>query len=299
VLVRVRESDWAQAWRSAADGSAVVTGVLLALCLPPSAPSWMVIAGGFVAMSLGKHVFGGLGNNLFNPALVARVFLLISFPTQMITWTPPVGGLMDTADERARAYAEQMAAMGVDGATYATPLGRLKEAQQTGASPETLAAIRAEVAAAYPSSRLFLGRVGGSVGEVSALALLLGAAVLLVRGIISWHIPVSFVAATAAVTGAAWAWQPAAFADPLLHVLSGGLLLGALYMATDPVTSPVTPRGQLLFGIGCGVITAVIRLWGGYPEGVAFAILLMNALTPLIDASTRPRRFGERRRRRA
>jgi electron transport complex protein RnfD len=257
----------------------------------------MVIVGGFVAMSLGKHAFGGLGNNPFNPALVARVFLLISFPTQMITWTPPVGTFTDTAADRARAYQQRMEHEGIEGATYATPLGRLKEAQRAGADPEALAEIRAEVRGDYPLTSLFLGRVGGSVGEVSALALLIGGAVLLLRGIITWHIPVSFVAATAAVTGAAWAVRPEVYADPLVHVLSGGLMLGAIYMATDPVTSPMTPLGQILFGFGCGLLTAVIRLWGGYPEGVAFAILIMNGLTPLIDASTRPRRFGERRRR--
>ena len=295
VFVRVRGSPWSAAWKAAGDGSAIVTGVLLALCLPPSSPTWMVVAGSAVAMALGKHVFGGLGNNPFNPALVARVFLLISFPTQMITWTPPVGKVTDSAADRAQAYSQQMAAQGIEGATYATPLGLLKEAQRDGTSAKAVAEIRAEVARAYPVSSLFLGRVGGSLGEVSALALLVGGAVLLRLRIITWHIPVSFVATTAAVTGLAWTWRPALHADPLVHVLSGGLLLGAIFMATDPVTCPMSQPGQIVFGTGCGLLTAVIRLWGGYPEGVAFTILIMNGLTPLIDASTRPRRFGERR----
>jgi electron transport complex protein RnfD len=295
VLLRLRGSSWPAAWQAARDASAVVTGVLLALCLPPSSPTWMVVVGSLVAMALGKHVYGGLGNNPFNPALVARVFLLISFPTQMITWTPPVGKVTDTASDRAQIYSETMAAQGIEGATYATPLGLLKEAQRDGTSAEEAAEIRAEVARAYPVSSLFLGRIGGSVGEVSALALLLGGAVLLWRRIITWHIPISFVASTAAVTGLAWALRPEVYADPVVHVLSGGLLLGALFMATDPVTCPMSQPGQIIFGVGCGLLTAVIRLWGGYPEGVAFAILVMNGVTPLIDASTRPRRFGERR----
>jgi electron transport complex protein RnfD len=184
----------------------------------------------------------------------------------------------------------------LDGQTYATPLARLKDAVRNQADPAKLAAIRAEIEERYPVLDLFLGQTGGSLGETSALALLLGAALLLWRRIITWHIPLAFLATTAAVTGIAWAVQPGVYANPLLHVLGGGLILGAFFMATDMVTSPVTRVGMLIFGAGCGLITAVIRLWGSYPEGVSFAILIMNALVPLIDRYTPGRRFGETRR---
>jgi electron transport complex protein RnfD len=291
LMVRARGRSWSEVRRSALDGSAIVTGVLLALNLPAASPWWMLLVGAFVAMGLGKHVFGGLGHNPFNPALVARVFLLISFPTQMLTWSAPVDSFTQSCAARLEADRAQL-----DGQTYATPLGRLKDALRNQADPAKLAAIRAEIAERYPVLDLFLGRIGGSLGETSALALLLGAALLLWRRIISWHIPLSFVAATAAVTGLAWALQPEAYASPLVHVLSGGLLLGAIFMATDLVTSPVTRAGMLIFGAGCGLITAVIRLWGAYPEGVSFAILIMNALVPLIDRYTPGRKFGEARR---
>jgi len=293
LFVAVRGSTLRQAVGCASDGSAIITGVLLALNLPASAPWWLVLIGALTAMSLGKHLFGGLGHNPFNPALVARVFLLISFPAQMLDYSPPVEDLTRSYD-----------AAEVDGETYATPLGKLKEAARAGADPVQQARLREEIRRDYPLLDLFLGfrpggpgRVGGCLGEVSGLALLLGAAILLWRRIITWHIPLSFAAATAVVTGIAWAADPAACANPLYHLLGGGLLLGALYMATDMVTSPVTARGMLVFGAGCGLITAVIRLWGAYPEGVSFAILIMNGLTPLIDRVTRPRKFGQANRR--
>ena len=291
LMLKARGRAWDEVRRSALDGSAVVTGVLLALNLPAASPWWLLLVGAFVAMGLGKHVFGGLGHNPFNPALVARVFLLISFPTQMLTWSSPVDSFDQSTDARMdRDRAE------LDGQTYATPLGKLKEAVRNQADPAKLAAIRAEIAERYPVADLFLGRTGGSLGETSALALLLGAALLLWRRIITWHIPLTFIAATAAVTGLAWALHPEAYADPLTHVLGGGLILGACFMATDMVTSPVSRTGMLIFGAGCGLITAVIRLWGAYPEGVSFAILIMNALVPLIDRYTPGRKFGETRR---
>ncbi|MBK6897772.1 MAG: RnfABCDGE type electron transport complex subunit D [bacterium] len=252
------------------DYSAVVTGVLLAMNLPSGSPWWLVLIGSVVAIGLGKAVYGGLGYNPFNPALVARVFLLISFPVQMTTWVVPQGP--GTA---------------LDAATGATPLGAIKEAVGLG---------RTVADAGAPGLRdLLLGNVGGSFGEVSALALLLGGLWLLWRGVIRWQVPVAFMAVTALVTGIAHLADPAHYASPLVHLLGGGLMLGAWFMATDMVTSPVTRRGLLIFGAGCGLLTAVIRLWGGYPEGVSFAILLMNAATPLIDRWTRPRVFGEAR----
>jgi len=253
--------------RTVGDLSAVVTGVLLAMNLPSTSPWWLVLIGCLVAIGLAKVIYGGLGCNPFNPALVARVFLLISFPVPMTRWAVPGGP-----------------GTPLDAATGATPLGAVKEAV-------TLGRTVADAGAGAPLD-LLVGRTGGSFGEVSALALLLGGLFLLWRGHIRWQIPVGFLGATALITGVFWRIDPARYADPLFHMLAGGLMLGAFFMATDMVTSPVTRRGMLIFGVGCGVLTAVIRLWGGYPEGVSFAILLMNAATPLIDRYVRPRVFG-------
>ncbi len=226
------------------DYSAAVTGLLVAFGVPAGLPLWIVAIGAAIAIAIGKQVFGGLGNNPFNPALVGRAVLLASWPAQMTTWVAPFTFL-----------------------TSATPLGG-------GARP------------AY--STLFLGAVPGSLGETSALALLVGGLYLIWRGIIDWRIPVGFVG-TVAVFSAVFG------GDPLFHVLAGSLLLGAFFMATDPVTSPMTSWGRLIMGVGCGLITAIIRLWGGYPEGVTYAILIMNAFTPLIDRYVRPVRFGAAR----
>lgn len=248
------------------DFSAVVTGILLAMNLPPGSPWWMVLVGAFVAIVIAKQIYGGLGFNPFNPALVARVLLLISFPVQMTSWSAPAGpGALDAA-------------------TGATPLAAIREAVSLGQS--------AEQVAVAPVWKLLVGMRGGSLGEVSVIALLLGGLFLLRRGHIRWQIPVAFIGCTGLVTAGAWLLDPGAVAPPLVHLLSGGLFLGAFFMATDMVTSPVTRKGMLIFGVGCGVITAVIRLWGGYPEGVSFAILLMNAATPLIDRYTKPKVFG-------
>jgi electron transport complex protein RnfD len=249
-----------------ADGSAALTGLLLALNLPATSPWWMVLFGAAAAIVLGKQVFGGLGQNPFNPALVARVLLLVSFPVQMTDWTVPGGALADAL-------------------TAATPLGEAKTAVLATGSLSA-------VAAKLSFWRLALGLQGGCIGEVSTLALLIGAAFLLYRKIITWDIPVGFVLATLAVTGAAWGVAPDRYLAPWLQLVAGGLTLGAFYMATDMVTSPLNRRGRWIFGVGCGVLTGVIRLWGGYPEGVSFAILLMNAAVPLIDRATKPRKFG-------
>lgn len=252
---------------SLGDGSAALTGILLALNLPPASPWWMALLGSVVAIAIGKQVYGGLGYNPFNPALVARVVLLISFPVQMTTWTAPSpwGGA-------------------VDGVSAATPLGELKTAVMlTGKIPAELQG---------NLGNYFLGNMSGCLGEVSALALLLGAGYLFWKKIITWHVPVSFIGTTLVLSGLFWMVDPGRYPNPLFHLFTGGLILGAFYMATDMVTSPVTTKGLLVFGFGCGLITVLIRLFGGYPEGVSFAILLMNAATPLIDRYTRPRKFG-------
>lgn len=249
------------------DGSAALTGVLLALNLPPTAPWWLALLGSVIAIAVAKQVYGGLGYNPFNPALVARVVLLISFPVQMTTWTSPAP-----------------LGSGIDAVTTATPLGEWKTAVMlTGKMPEALPGGFGDY---------FLGHMAGSLGEVSALALLLGAAYLFWKKILTWHIPFVYLATVAALSGVFWAINPAKYPDPLFHFLTGGLVLGAFYMATDMVTSPVTNRGMIVFGVGCGVLTVLIRLFGGYPEGVSFAILLMNAATPLIDRFTKPTKFG-------
>ena len=251
------------------DGSALVTAILLAMNLPSGAPTWMVFVGSFIAVIMSKQVFGGLGTNPFNPALVARVFLLISFPVQMTTWAQPLGPKV------------------VDAATGATPLGAMREAVSLG-TPLSEVELT-------PLLDLFIGARGGSLGEVSVIALLLGGLFLMWKGLIRWQIPVGMIGTVALITGVAHLIAPESYASPIYHVLSGGLFLGAFFMATDMVTSPVTRKGMLIFGIGCGVLTAVIRLWGGYPEGVSFAILLMNAATPLIDRATQPKVFGAAR----
>lgn len=243
---------------SISDGSAALTGLLLAMNLPSNLPWWMVIIGSMAAIGLGKMCYGGLGNNLFNPALVGRVFLLISFPAAMTTWPIP--------DPFSMAY--------MDAQTAATPLSLMKFDQML---PPILSTI--------------IGNEGGSMGEVSAIALLLGGLFLIWKKVITWHIPVSILATVAVFTGIMHLVDPMTYENPLWHLCSGGLLLGAIFMATDYVTSPMTTRGQLLYGVGIGLITVVIRLWGSYPEGVSFAILLMNAATPLIDKYILPKRF--------
>lgn len=237
------------------DGSAVLTGLLLAYNLPPKVPFWLPLVGSFVAIAIGKQVFGGLGQNIFNPALVGRVFLMASWPKYMTIFTPPLN---------------------YDAIATATPLALMKE----GKILENISYLD-----------LFLGKRSGCIGEVCILALLLGAVFLLLKGYISWHIPASFIFTTALLTYIFG--QKGLFSgDGLFHILSGGLTLGAFFMATDYVTSPLTRKGQIIFGIGCGLLTAIIRLWGGYPEGVSYAILMMNAATPIIDRYTKNRIYG-------
>jgi len=255
------------------DGSAIVTGLLLAFNVPATAEMiWMVAIGALVAIGVGKMTFGGLGKNPFNPALVGRVFMLISFPVQMTTW-PTVGKWFP---------------MSLDTVSGATPLGMIKEGVKNGQSlSEVLSAPD------MPSlCDIFLGHMGGSLGEVSAIAILIGAIYLLCRKVISWHIPVAFIGTAFIFSGILWLADPTQFVDPLTTILTGGIMLGACFMATDMVTSPMAKSGQLVFGVGCGLLTIIIRNWGAYPEGVSFAILLMNSVTPLINRWCKPRRFA-------
>ena len=250
------------------DGSAIITGVLLAFNLPSSLPLWIVVIGALVAIGIGKMSFGGLGNNIFNPALVGRVFLLISFPVQMTTWPVPNG--FATADA----------------VTGATPLALVKEAVKNGqAVGDALSS------AGFSTGNLILGNMGGSLGEVAAIGLLLGFAYMLIRKIISWHIPVAIFATVIVFSGILDLADPAQFAGPVFHLFTGGLMLGAIFMATDYVTSPMTHKGMLIYGVGIGLLTVIIRVFGAYPEGMSFAILIMNGFTPLINRYCKPRRF--------
>jgi len=253
------------------DGSAIVTGILLAFNLPSNIPWWMVVVGAVFAIGVGKMTYGGLGNNPFNPALVGRVFLLISFPVQMTSWPLPLTSRLQY----------------LDAATGATPLGFVKEALRNG---ETIQNAMAQIP---DHMQMFMGQMGGSLGEVSALALLIGFAYLLYRKIITWHIPVVVIFTVYTFTGILWLFDPTSNATPLFHILTGGVMLGAIYMATDLVTSPMTKTGMIIFASGIGIITVVIRKFGAYPEGVSFAILIMNAFVPLINKYVKPKRFGE------
>jgi len=253
------------------DGSAIVTGLLLAFNVPSNLPVIVIIIGSLVSIGIAKMTFGGLGNNPFNPALVGRVFLLISFPVQMTSWPVPTGF--------ATSYA--------DAVTGATPLGILKEGLKNG---ESVSQLMEQI----PSHmQMFYGRMGGSMGEVAAAALLIGLIYMLVSKIITWHIPVSIIGSIAVFTAILWLINPEKNADPLFHILTGGVLLGAIFMATDYVTSPMVPKAMIIYGIGIGILTVVIRVYGAYPEGVSFAILIMNAFVPLMNSYIKPKRFGE------
>ncbi|MDL2262172.1 RnfABCDGE type electron transport complex subunit D [Bacteroidales bacterium OttesenSCG-928-I21] len=254
------------------DGSAIVTGMLLAFNLPSNLPWWIIVIGALVAIGIGKMSFGGLGNNPFNPALVGRVFLLISFPVQMTSW--PKINVLNFAI--------------TDAETGATPLAIIKEGIKNG---ENFSDIINGMPTSYVD--MFMGQMGGSLGEISALALIIGGIYMLFRKIITWHIPVSILGTVAIFTGILHGIDPTKYADPLFHILTGGMLLGAIFMATDMVTSPMTTKGMIIYGIGIGIITILIRVWGAYPEGMSFAILIMNALVPLINMWMKPKRFGK------
>lgn len=245
------------------DGSAILTGVLLAFNLPSNLPVWIILIGAAAAIGIGKMSFGGLGNNIFNPALVGRVFLLISFPAQMTTWP-----IVDATAAFPLTY--------TDARTGATVLSLLNEG-----------------VAELPSyGQMLLGQMSGSLGEVSAGALILGLLFMLWKKIITWQIPVSILATVFVFTGIMHLVNPTHYVSPFVHLLSGGLLLGAIFMATDYVTSPMSKNGMLVYGVGIGILTTVIRLFGAYPEGMSFAILIMNAFTPLINSYIKPKHFG-------
>lgn len=247
------------------DYSAILTGVLLAFNLPASIPWWIIVIGAVVAIGVGKISYGGLGRNLFNPALVGRVFLLISFPVQMTSF-PVV----------------------TDATSGATPLAFVKEALKKG---ESLSSVMPSI----NYSDMFLGNMSGSLGEIAAGALLLGFIYLLWRKVITWHIPVAVLGSMAIFSGILHLASPEEYVTPLFHLLAGGAMLGAIFMATDYVTSPMNTRGAIIYGIGIGVITILIRTYGAYPEGISFAILIMNATVPLINNMVKPKRFGTKK----
>ncbi len=253
------------------DGSAIVTGLLLAFNVPSNLPWYIVVIGSLVAIGVAKMSFGGLGSNPFNPALVGRVFMLISFPVQMTSWPLPVASRLQY----------------LDAVTGPTPLAILKEGLKNG---ETISQMGDKI----PSHmQMFMGLMGGSLGEIAAFALLIGFAWLLFTKVITWHIPVSIFTTIAVFTGILWMINPETNADPIFHLLTGGVMIGAIFMATDYVTSPMNLVGMWIFGIGICLLTVIIRVWGAYPEGVSFAILIMNAFVPLLNRYVKPKRFGE------
>ena len=239
----------------------------MAFNVPSNLPWWIIVIGSMAAIGIGKLSFGGLGNNIFNPALVGRVFMLISFPVQMTSWPVTVQS-------------------GIDGVTAATPLSIIKEGITNG-TPIT------EISGNLPSTvDMLFGNTGGSLGEISALLLILGGLYMLWKKVITWQIPVSIIATVALIAAIFWAVNPEIYINPVYHILTGGLMLGAIFMATDMVSSPMTPKGQIIYGVGIGAITISIRMFGAYPEGISFAILIMNAVTPLINTYVKPKRFG-------
>ena len=255
---------------TAFDGSAAVTGLLLAFNVPANIPWWQLLVGSIAAIGISKMAFGGLGKNPFNPALVGRAFMLASFPVQMTTWPVPLKNLWT---------------LGADAVTSATPLGILKEGVRAGKTISELEGIPGYL-------DMFLGYLGGCIGEISALAILIGGIYMLVRKIITWHIPVVYLVSLAGFSGIFWLMDPNKYADPLFHILSGGAMLGAWFMATDMVTCPMSVKGQIIFALFGGILCGAIRLFGSYPEGCSYSILIMNAFVPLIDKYAKPKRFG-------
>lgn len=251
---------------SITDGSALITGVLLAFNVPSNLPWWILVIGAMAAMGIGKLSFGGLGANIFNPAIVGRVFLLISFPAQMTTWPA-------------------IRTMEIDGVSAATPLALIKEGIKTGTPVSQIEGLP-------QLSDMAIGFNTGSMGEISAFLLVLGGLYMLWKKVITWQIPVSIILTIAVISGIFWMIDPVIYVNPIYHILTGGLMLGAIFMATDMVTSPMTGKGQIIFGIGIGLITISIRMFGAYPEGISFAILIMNAFVPLLNMYIKPKRFG-------
>ncbi len=259
------------------DGSAVITGLLLAFNVPSNLPIWIIIIGSFVAIAIAKMSFGGLGANPFNPALIGRVFLFISFPVQMTSWPVP-----SPITKHFLGY--------TDVTTGATPLGLLQEGTMNNQSVDSIMQMK-EMPVDY--IQMLIGNMGGSFGEVAGLAILLGLGYMLYKKIITWHIPVAVIGSAALFSGALWLADSTQFADPVFHILTGGLLLGAIFMATDYVTSPMSKKGMIIYGVGIGALTLLIRVFGSFPEGVSFAILIMNAFVPLINMYIKPNKFGK------
>jgi electron transport complex protein RnfD len=266
---------WLKTKNSVTDYSAVITGLLLAFNLPSTMPCWMILIGSFMAIIVAKMCFGGIGCNIFNPALVGRVFLFISFPVQMTVWPNP----------------HFLSLFSPDGATGATTLRMLKNINTTGEISSEMYSL--DELPGYLD--MFIGNVGGCIGEISALALLIGLIYMLVRKVITWHIPVYYIATVFVMTSILYYVTGNAKFLPFAHLLSGGLMLGAIFMATDYTTSPMTLKGQIIFAICCGFLTVIIRSFSAYPEGVSFAILIMNAFVPLIDKYAVQRYYGEKK----
>jgi electron transport complex protein RnfD len=265
------------------DGSAALTGLLLGMNLPSNLPLWIIVIGALFAIGVGKMTFGGLGQNIFNPALVGRCVLLVAFPAQMTTW-PKAGNLL----------VYPVSSDPVDGLTGATPLSLMKQAITSDEPQKYLDQLPSTLDLLLGNHVNAAGALGaGTIGEVCALALIIGLCFMLWRKIITWHTPVSIIGTVFVVSGLMYLIDPAHYASPVQVILSGGLMLGAIFMATDYVTSPMTHKGQLIYGVCIGLLTIVIRNWGAYPEGMSFAILIMNAFTPLINNYVKPKRFGE------
>ena len=250
------------------DGSAIITGMLLAFNLPSNIPAWMIIVGSIVAIGIGKMSFGGLGNNPFNPALVGRVFMLISFPVAMTTWPAP----------------QPLFGSQIDGFTGATLLGYVKEGLAKGVSANELTVYENIEPLIY----------SGSLGEIGSIAIIIGGLFLIFRKVIDWQTPVIIIATAGIIATVCWLIDPTQFVHPMIHIFGGGMMLGAFFMATDMATSPMTIKGKIIFAIGIGALTIIIRLWGAYPEGMSFAILIMNAFVPLINKMCKPTRFGNK-----
>ena len=250
------------------DGSAIITGMLLAFNLPSNIPAWMIIVGSIVAIGIGKMSFGGLGNNPFNPALVGRVFMLISFPVAMTTWPAP----------------QPLFGSQIDGFTGATLLGYVKEGLAKGVSANELTVYENIEPMIY----------SGSLGEIGSIAIIIGGLFLIFRKVIDWQTPVIIIATAGIIATVCWLIDPTQFVHPMIHIFGGGIMLGAFFMATDMATSPMTIKGKIIFAIGIGALTIIIRLWGAYPEGMSFAILIMNAFVPLINKMCKPTRFGNK-----
>uniref|UniRef100_A0A7V3ZXK6 Ion-translocating oxidoreductase complex subunit D n=1 Tax=candidate division WOR-3 bacterium TaxID=2052148 RepID=A0A7V3ZXK6_UNCW3 len=253
IMLKLRGRDVSQCL----DGSAVITGLLLALTLPPKYPLWEAALGSAFAIVFGKQFFGGIGQNIFNPALVGRAFLVAAFPVDTTTWVPT-------------------RFMNPDAFTGATPLAIFKFTKTT-----------------TPYKDLFLGNVAGCMGETSALLIIIGGILLIIKGYVDYRLPLSYLLSVAVFGGILWVLNPQNYPDPLFHILAGGLMLGAFYMITDMVTSPITPRGRVIYGIIAGFLVVLIRLFAGYPEGVMFSILIANTIRPWIDRLTEPRILGE------